>query len=86
MYTLEQINRLRTDLESLENLEKKLLTLNKPDARITVRIEIESRAYSFTVLSNNEEHIRLLKNDIAERIACLKGKIDGTQIIHIDAY
>lgn len=86
MYTKEQLNSLKADLEQLEILENRLLALNQPDMRITVRIEVNSKAYSFTGLSSNKEHVCLLKNDITANIARLKRKIYGTQIIHVDAY
>lgn len=85
MYTLEQLENLEANLNELNRLKNRLEGLNAPDMSFRIRIEVQSRRYSFSTESRNKEMIDILKNSYELQLSHLENKINSITILDTNA-
>ena len=86
MYTLEQLENLEANLNELNRLKNRLEGLNAPDMSFRIRIEVQSRRYSFSTESHNKEMIDILKNSYELQLSHLENKINSITILDTNAF
>lgn len=85
MYTYEQIQRLKADLDNLSELKAKLRAINAPD--MSLRISIHSKnCYDFDVICTDKAIIDILRNNYELQIQQLENKINSVTLINANAF
>lgn len=86
MYTFEQLEELRERLNELNRLKDRLKAINAPDMSFCIRIDVNSKKYSFNTESHNKAMLDILKNSYELQISHLENKINSVTILDTNAF